>query len=61
MRPPVTTVNGRPKNGHNFVTALPIDVMFGSSMRFSGSVDLMVQLSVTLCDPEHQFQGHSIV
>jgi len=49
------------KNGHNFATALPIDVMFGSSMRFSGSADLMVQLSVTLSDPEPQFRGHSIV
>jgi len=49
------------KNGHNFATALPIDVMFGSSMRFSGSADLMVQLSVTLSDPQPQFQGHSIV
>jgi len=49
------------KNGHNFATALPIDMMFGPSMRFSGSADLIVQLSVTLCDPEPQFQGHSIV
>jgi len=48
------------KNGHNFATALPIDVMFGSSMRFSGSADFMVQLSVTLSDPEPQFQGHSL-
>jgi len=40
-------------------SALPIDVMFG--MRFSRSADLMVQLSVTLSDPEAQFQGHSIV
>jgi len=52
---------GYTKNGHNFATALPIDVMFGFSMRFSGSADLMVQLSVTLSDPEPQFQGHSIV
>ena len=36
-------------------------VMFGSSMRFSRSADFMVQLSVTLSDPEPQFQGHSIV
>jgi len=36
-------------------------VMFGSSIRFSGSADLMVQLSMTLSDPEPQFQGHSIV
>jgi len=35
--------------------------MCGSSMRFSGSADLMVQLSVTMSDPEPQFQGHSIV
>jgi len=48
------------KTGHNFTTA-SIDVMFGSSMRFSGSADLMVQLSVTLIDPKPQFQGHSIV
>ena len=48
------------QKGHNFATALPIDVMFGSSMRFSGSADLMVQLSMTLSDPELQFQGHSI-
>jgi len=38
------------KNGNNFATALPIDMMFGSSMRFSGSADLTVQLSVTLSD-----------
>ena len=49
------------KISHNFATALPIDVMFGASMRFSGSADLMVQLSVTLSDSESQFQGHSIV
>jgi len=49
------------KNGYKFATALPIDVMFGSSMRFSGSADLVVQLSVTLSDPEPQFQSHSIV
>jgi len=49
------------KNGHNFATGLPIDVMFGSSIRFSESADLMVQLSMTLSDPEPQFQGHSIV
>jgi len=36
-------------------------VMFGSSIRFSESADLMVQLSMTLSDPEPQFQGHSIV
>jgi len=48
------------KNGHNFATGLPIDVMFGSSVRFSESADLMVQLSMTLSDPEPQFQGHSI-
>jgi len=35
--------------------------MFGSSIRFSESADLMVQLSVTSSDPEPQFQGHSIV
>ena len=49
------------KNGHNFATGLPIDVMFGSGVGFSVSADLMVQLSVTLSDPEDQFQGHSIV
>ena len=52
---------GYTKNGHNFATGLPIDVMFGSSEGFSESADLMVQLSVTLSDPELQFQGHSIV
>jgi len=30
-------------------------------MRFSGSADHMVQLSMTLSDPEPQFQGHGIV
>jgi len=49
------------KNGHNFATALPIDVMFGSSLRLAGSADFMVQLSVTLSDPEPQFQSQSIV
>jgi len=34
---------------------------FVSSMRFLGSANLMVQFSVTLSDPEPQFQGHSIV
>ena len=48
------------KNGHNFWTALPIDVMFGCSMSFSGWAVLMVQLSVTLSDPEPQFQGHVV-
>ena len=48
------------KNGHKFETGV-IDVMFGSSIRFSQSADLMVQLSMTLSDPEPQFQGHSIV
>jgi len=53
---------GYTKNGHNFATVLlPIDVTFGSSMRFSVAADLMVQLSVTLSVPEPQFQGHSIV
>jgi len=33
------------QNGHNFATGLPIDLMFGSSVGFSGSADLMVQLS----------------
>jgi len=40
---------------------LPIDVMFGSSVEFLGSADLMVQLSTTFSDPETKFQGHSIV
>jgi len=31
-------------------------MMFGSSMRFSGSADLMVQLSVTLSDPNPSFK-----
>jgi len=35
-------------------------VMFGSSMRFSGSADRMVQLSMTFSDPEPHFQGHGI-
>jgi len=47
------------KNGHNFAIGLPIDVMFGSSVGILGSPDLMVQLSMTLSDPEPQFQGHS--
>jgi len=52
---------GKYENGHNFATALPIDMMFGSSMRFLESADLVVQLSVTLSDPRPQFQGHTIV
>jgi len=36
-------------------------MMFGSSMRFLGSADLIVQLSVTLSDPKPQIQGHSKV
>jgi len=39
---------------------LTIDVMFSSMIRFSGSADLMVPLSMTLSDPEPQFQGHNI-
>jgi len=34
-------------------------MMFGSTVGFSGSADTMVQLSMTLSDPEPQFQGHS--
>jgi len=49
------------KNGHNYVTGLLIDVMFASWVRFSESADLMMPLSMTLSDPEPQFQGHSIV
>jgi len=37
-----------------------IDVMFGSNVGFSESADLTVQLSITLSDPEPQFQGHSL-
>jgi len=33
------------KNGHNFATGLPIDVLFGSRVGFSGMAKLMVQLS----------------
>ena len=33
------------KNGHNFATGLPIDVIFGSRVGFSGTAELMVQLS----------------
>ena len=33
------------KNGHNFATGLPIDVLFGSRVGFSGTAELMVQLS----------------
>jgi len=40
---------------------VPIDVMFASRVRFSGSADLMVPLSMTLSEPEPQFQDHSIV
>ena len=49
------------KNGHNFATVLPIDVMLASRVRLSGSANLMVPLSMTLSDPKPQFQGHSIV
>jgi len=35
--------------------------MFGSNVGFSELADLMVQLSMTLSDPEPQFQGHSLV
>jgi len=52
---------GYTKNGHNFATVLPIDVMFASRVRFSGSADLMVPLSMTLSEPKPQFKGHSIV
>ena len=47
--------------GHNFATGLLIGVMFGSRVGFSGPADPMVQLSMTLSDPEPQFQGHSIL
>ena len=40
---------------------MPIDVMVASRVRFSGSADLMVPLSMTLSEPEPQFQDHSIV
>jgi len=43
------------------ITGLPIDVIFGSRVEFSGPADPIVQLSMTLSDPEPQFQGHSIV
>jgi len=45
------------KNGYNFATGLPIDVMFGSRVGFSGLADLMVQLTMTLSNPEPQFKG----
>jgi len=32
------------KNGHNFATGLPIEVLFGSRVGFSGTAELMVQL-----------------
>ena len=47
--------------GLNFAIVLPIDVMFAYRVRFSGSSDLMVPLSMALSEPEPQFQGHSIV
>ena len=49
------------QNGHIFATGLSIDVMFSSSVGVSQSANLMVQLSMTLSDPEPKFQGHSIV
>jgi len=49
------------KNSHNIVTGLPIGVMFAFRVRFSGSADLMMPLSMTLNDLEPQFEGHSIV
>jgi len=36
---------GYTKNGHNFATSLPIDVLFASSVGFSGTTELVVQLS----------------
>jgi len=48
------------QNGHNIATGLPIDVMFGSKIGFLGPVDTIVQRSITLSDPEPQFQGHTI-
>jgi len=42
---------GYTKSGRNFATGLPIDVMFGSNVGLSESTDLMVQLSMTLSDP----------
>ena len=49
------------KNGHNFTTVLPINVLFASCFSFLGSADLMMPLSMTLIDPKPQFQGHRIV
>jgi len=49
------------QNGHNFATGLPIDVVFVTTVGFSGSAYLMMQHSMTLSDLEPQFQGHSIV
>ena len=52
---------GHSKMATTSQTVVPIDVMFASRVRFSGSADLMVPLPMTLSDPEPQFQGHSIV
>jgi len=44
-------------------TVLPINIMFASRDRFSGSANLMVPLSMTSSDPEARtpVYGHGIV
>jgi len=43
------------KNRYNFATGLPIGMMFGYIVGFSGSADLMVQLSMTSNDLNPSF------
>jgi len=40
-----------------FATVLPIDVMFASRVRFSGSADLMMPLSMTLSARQNLSNG----
>ena len=61
MTKAVQRIASHGENGHNFAIGLTIDVMFSSMIRFSESADLMVPLSMTLSDPEPQFQGHRII
>jgi len=46
---------------HHHSSVYTKGIAFGSIVGFSGSADIILQLSVTFNDPEAQFQGHSIV
>jgi len=38
---------GYTKNGYNFATGLPMDVLFGSRVGFSGTAEVMVHFRIS--------------